>query len=404
MLNGTQMHPLPPQRRAGAAQEDKREREPWPYLNLARSLALLFAGLVGLSAFWGLRHLLAAEGGLSSWLIAGCLGVVLAALLAGAWHMLLSLAATVQQDAPKIAKVIAGGLGLTGVQIATTSWFLATAIGGGAALQVHQTAHLNQLASIAAYVQQRSEQDRGILSALSQTGGALQGLVACEERRGCLSGQIGSGPVTAELGRLAQSFERGRQEFETALNRRPTLLADVRDQLDRAHLAVRSGDEEAFGTAVNTAIAGLSGARAADPLQGLSGFEDQSAWPEVQAVLSRLRGTLGTAESLAAAPVLSPYTPLDRASAVIEYADEVAFAWVIAVVIDALPFTLLLLVLLAGHLRSAPAMDPPMTGTVGVEHDTQAGGGFPKPWVVATPEMRGPTEPLYARSVRPPNV
>ena len=377
--------------------EDEEESQLHGYLRLAQKLALLFAGLIGLSAFWGLRQILAPEGGLSSWLIAGCLALVLAAVLAGAWHILLNVAVRRRLRGVVLALLIGGGLGLTAIQIATTSWFLATALGGQTAVQAHRTAMLNDLGDVLSDLLGRNERERALLSAMSQAGSALDSLLECERREGCVSGVSGNGPVARDLTRVRDSFEGQQRELEAALERRPALLAGVREQIERARQAALDGDGRAFGAAVNAALSGLSTAGSAEPLRMIGSVQDGSDLPQVQAILARLRATVGTYEEFGTRPALPAYAPMDRASAVIAYADDITFAWVIAVVADCLPAALLLLILLAAHLRQADPLCPPPAIPEPEEPKTEVragpeGGGTQEPRETVKPAAPGHRE------------
>lgn len=66
----------------GWAYEDREEEEQHGLLKLSLIMLVIFAGLVGVSAFTGLQQMLEVQGGLSSWVIAGCLATVIAIILA----------------------------------------------------------------------------------------------------------------------------------------------------------------------------------------------------------------------------------------------------------------------------------------------------------------------------------
>lgn len=328
-------------------------------LRLAQRMATFFAVLIGVTSLFGLKLVMTGESGIARWLIPLVAAPVLTVVLAGGWHILLGTAARPAHSRPLLSLIIAGGIGLTGVQIATTSWFLATAIGGGAAIQHHHTLALEPFKDVLAQLLAREERDRVILGHLARAESELEGLDACERADGCVSGTKGAGKVARQLAQEIVRFRRSREELGLGLSRRPALLAHVRGQIEAAQTASRIGDENGFAVAVNSAISGLSSANAADPgalLQALGSDSDVAA---VQAVYTRLRRSmdgLGTFE----APIRLPsYQPMDRATAVIHYAANVPFAWAVAVAIDVLPLALLLLILLASH-RGPPAPAPAM--------------------------------------------
>ena len=348
--------------------EDEEERQLFDSLRLVQNLALLFAGLIGLSSFWGLRDILEDDGGFSSWIIAAALAIVLAGMLAGAWHILFGIAVRRRLRGQVFSLLFLGGLVLTTIQIATTSWFLATALGGSAALQVHQTALLNDVGKTLTFLQGRTESERGLATVVNRAVQSLRTYHACEIEEGCISGQSGNGEVAANLLRSARSLEAQQIEIETALTRRPTLLSEISAHIEVARMASLEGDERAFGSSIRAAINGLGAAQAVDPSRVLANLQEESPFAEIQAVFSRFRGALVGFVSVGSVPPLPTYQPMDRASATREYADEVGFAWVIAVVIDSLIFALLLIILLAGHLR---LIDPVPVGQITVPLDEE---------------------------------
>jgi len=121
-MDGSNKQTSPPAQYAWVY-EDEEEKQLYGWLSLVQNLALLFAALIGLSSFWGLRHILESESGLSGWLIAGALAIVLAAMLAGAWHILFGIAVRRRLKGQVFSLLFLGGLVPTAIQIATTSWF-----------------------------------------------------------------------------------------------------------------------------------------------------------------------------------------------------------------------------------------------------------------------------------------
>lgn len=327
-------------------------------LRIAQRLATTFAILIGVTSFFGLRQVLHGESGIGQLLIPLVVAPVLTVVLAGGWHILLGTAARPQHSRPLLSFVIAAGLGLTGVQIATTSWFLATAIGGGAAVQHHHSVVLNGFKDVLTELRARDERDRVVLGHLTRARNELESLQACEISDGCVSGTPGPGRVARELASEIEGFNRSAHDLETALARRPALLSRVRGQIELAQEASRAGDEQTFGTAVNSVISGLGSANAANPSALLQALGTDSPVVLVQAVYARLRDSMDGLGEFVASVRLPSYTPMDPANAVIHYAQYVPFAWAVAVSIDCLPLALLLLILLAAYRPTEPPAAP----------------------------------------------
>ncbi|MEM8549112.1 MAG: hypothetical protein AAGF46_13215 [Pseudomonadota bacterium] len=245
-------------------------------------------------------------------------------------------------------------MGLTAVQIATTSWFPATAIGGGAAVQYHHSVVLNDFKDVLTELRARDERDRVVLGHLTRARNELESLRACEISDGCISGTPGPGRIAREFTQEIDGFDRSARELETALARRPALLSRVRGQIELAQEASRAGDEQTFSTAINSVISGLGSANAANPSALLQALGTDSQVSVVQAVYSRLRASMDGHGEFVAPVRLPAYTPMDSASAVIHYAQNVPFAWAVAVSIDLLPMAPLLLILLASYRPPEP--------------------------------------------------
>ncbi|WMS43116.1 hypothetical protein RDV64_01545 [Acuticoccus sp. MNP-M23] len=310
-------------------------------------LAAGVGGMIGLTSFFGLRHVLGSEGGMSAWIIPLALAVALALTLAGAWHVLLATAARSPENRPKHSWLLASGCGLVVAHVLTSSLFMATAIGGATALQHHRYQTLNDLTAAASSLAEKSERDRALRGELVQAQTAIDGLISCEVREGCLSGTPGSGTVTRGLEQVARSFQAQAQEFDTSLARRPTLLAQVREQIERARRANLRGDEDNFGAAINAASNGLRAAEGLNAQSLMAGFATTSRIPQVEQIFSRLRNATTGGLDLSAPVEVTAYEPLDRSAAVMRYAEKVPFAWGVAIAVDALPLALLILLILS---------------------------------------------------------
>lgn len=326
-------------------------------LKKVQTLATIFAVLIGVTSYFGLHTVMAGEAGAGRWLIPLVAAPIITIVLAGGWHILLGTAARPAYMRPLLALVIAAGLGLSGIQVATTSLFLATSVGGSAAIRQHHAEALEPFKEVLATLQAREERDKVVLGHLTRAESELERLRLCELRDGCISDTPGDGQIARALGAEIDQFRRGREELDLALGRRPALLNHVRSQIERAQAASRQGNEEAFATAINSAVSGLASANAADPTALLQALGSASAIPEVPAVYTRLRRSMEGVGQFETAIRLPSYQPTDKATAVLDYASEVPFAWALAIALDMLPMSLLLLTLLASHRPHHP--EPP---------------------------------------------
>lgn len=124
-------HPAP--YRPSASPPDEADLVAASNLRGAQRMATLFAGLIGTTTLFGLNLVMTGEEGIARVLIPLVAAPVRTVVLAGGWHILLGTASRPAHSRPLLSLIVAAGLGLTGIQIGTTSWFLATSVGGGAA-------------------------------------------------------------------------------------------------------------------------------------------------------------------------------------------------------------------------------------------------------------------------------
>ncbi|XWN31389.1 MAG: hypothetical protein ROR55_28730 [Devosia sp.] len=328
-------------------------------LRASRKMAIGVSVSNGVAVGVGLFGVLADESAFVRFLIVGVVAPVVTVVFAGLWHILLGVASRPQASRPVIGLIVSAGLMVSAASIGTSSWLMAAVIGGGAAVQHHQSQVLDRFTDVLGKAGARHERERIVLSHLSRAEGALQRLHDCEVDDGCISGTPGPGAVARELEREIAAFQEAAREMEEAFSRRPRLLAHVRGQIELAQQASRAGDEETFTRAINSVTTGLSGADATDPTLMLQTLNTDSRVPAVQNIYDRLRRSMdGVGEFIA--PIKMPtYTPIDRASATIHYAGYVPFAWGVALAVDLLPMALLLLLLLASHRMPQPVQPVP---------------------------------------------
>jgi len=325
-----------------------------PYLGLARGLAIVASVGIGFASFWGLRSVLAAHGGLSSWLVPLAFAVALTALLAGAWHMLLGLGARRRGDTAGLSLVIGMGVALTAVQIATSSWFLATAVGGAAAVQHHQMLTLEHYDLAAADAMQRNAHARQIGDRVAQARSEMEQLSRCEVVTGCVSGVPTRGPVVRELERAVENLAMLERRAAGSVERRAAEVAFAMDGIAAARTAARDGDEDAFTKHIAAASAALVAARETSAGAMVTALPSNSAWEAVRDVYRRLKAATSHPAMSKPMPAMPGYVPMDAASATIAYAEAVSFAWGVAIAVDALPLALLLILILAAHGGDRP--------------------------------------------------
>lgn len=314
-------------------------------VRLARALALIGSLAAGLAVFWGLRDILAPEGGLSSWAIPVAAATALACLLAGGWHMILGSAA----EAKGHHAVVVLGLGtiLTAITIATSAWWLATALGGSSAVRHHQQQVFSEVERASSSILDALEPERQIIVAVQGIRSGYEKLALAEQRHGVLSGRPGRGPVFEEVNDVARALLVIEQTMIGVFDQRNATIVAVRESLRNASRASTLGENTIVGEMVMKAINQLADARRMSVLELASTVQVipvTSSADRLKELENLTRGIpelarkLGQNQQIVEMP---NWEPVSRSEAVVRYADNVSLAWIVAVSLDLLPLLLL---------------------------------------------------------------
>ena len=155
------------------------------------SVALgLVTALQAITMFFALRDQLAGGGAESIAIPIGA-GVVIGVAFWIAWHWLCRVGPLAHSPVTRTMFVAVAGI-LTLVAISTTSWFVASAIGGGSALQKHMHAHLVKVDSQLGTLTINAVAEQELADKLGMIAGAWA-KPAEDEERGTVSGKTGCG-------------------------------------------------------------------------------------------------------------------------------------------------------------------------------------------------------------------
>ena len=314
-------------------------------VRLARALALVGSVAAGLAVFWGLRDILALDGGLSSWAIPIAAATALACFLAGGWHMILGGA----PEAKGHHSAIVLGLGgvLTAITIATSAWWLATALGGSSATRHHHQLFFLASEKAADKVLDSVEPERALIGSVQRVRTGYQQLAQAEERFGVLSGRRGCGRVCEQIKAAAGQFLEIEDDMSDDFNRREAMIANARETLRGARNASSEGDNLQTSQLIIRASNQLAEAKrislteSASVLQLIPIAATGERLAELETQTLRIPELAREIDRDREAIEFPAWQPLARSEAVVTYADHVSLAWVVAVSLDLLPLLLL---------------------------------------------------------------
>jgi hypothetical protein len=326
-------------------------------ITLSVALAIITT-LQGVAMYFGLRDLLptkTAEGVVIP-LVVG-LGVAVGFWFV--WHWLLSVVPLTHAPGRRALGTLAGAV-LTLISIGTSSWFIASAVGGSRAVQMHMNAYLSvagrQLGTLGA----NAAAEQSLTGLVSEIAAGWRGVAEREAKYGSVSGKVGDGPRTAALRSAAASFDQLQQE----INDRFAEFVRARAQADSTLAELTKLANSATGTTADgqTRFSAL----AADLYQQFAAMERITALPLVEqrglvlfnetngavntqdeAQTKRLHGAVRKLRSERQPVENEPYRPVSKAVATLDYADSVAGSWIMGVGLDIIPLLMLLMLLLA---------------------------------------------------------
>jgi hypothetical protein len=168
------------------------------------SVALgIITALQGVAMFFGLRDLLppkSAEG----ITIPVVVGAGMAVGFWFVWHWLLSVVPLTHAPARRFLGVLAGAV-LTLISIGTSSWFIASAVGGSRAVQIHMNDYLSGASRQLGALNANAAAEQSLTGLVSEISAGWRAVAEREAKYGMISGKVGDGPRTAVLRSAAAS-------------------------------------------------------------------------------------------------------------------------------------------------------------------------------------------------------
>jgi hypothetical protein len=271
---------------------------------------------------------------------------VVALLLTAGWHVTLGYAAHAREVHER-AIAFGFGVALFLIGVGCSGWFLASMLGGNAALQAQQHDYLDRLTAALNVAATNAASERNIVSALDSAASNLDKTANAEGSNGIVSGRIGQKVVYTALKNAAASMASMRAALGAKGEERDELLARARDNIREALRASAAHDTTLFQESTANAVSAIAAANAIRFAPGLAGLgnglapnyargvidESVSNVHSAALVISKQRRTLDI-------PV---YAPIDAKHAILSHPQPLA--WVVAIVIEILPLVMLGLLL-----------------------------------------------------------
>ena len=302
-------------------------------VKMARFAAIIAASVAAVGATMGFYEMT------ENIVISGLFGVGIASLLGIGWHLTISAAENTRRNTNRIA-LVAVGVMLVSVAIATSGWSLVTAIGGKQALASYQQSVLqdHEIALAASYSRVNAQAD--LVDYVSQHATAT-GLLADEE------GTSGKGPLYRSLMRTKDNLNGAAGSMNATIEAGESYYLIGLSNLEAG--ADNMGDDVLFRenmAAVQSSIASLNSIDVTGDVlsMGMVGLNDKGL-PELSNLTADLRTAAEGAESEAVA--IPHFNNVNRSEAVM--LNPPIGAWIAAIAIDAAPFIFLLLVLLLAN-------------------------------------------------------
>jgi hypothetical protein len=343
-------------------------------LSLARGAAVGSAAGAGFGAAMGL--LSPGDGMTAGYLVPIAAGIVLGGVAAVGWENLITAAPRVESPLG-IVGVVMGAVLLAAITIGASSWGIATALSGPAALRAYQAdvrvAEERSLFNAWTGVQTEFP----IKDALGIAASEMRALSAVESR-GAFTRRAGNGPATELISAAADRYD---QLAESALERSDKIqgvYTRARNALQEMQQMIGADSEDfaKLAAEVQAAVSDLNGFHLT-PLASQGGITrvqittDQGAVQRIQSGADAVARKLSAqAQEIAATrrPEKVPgYVPIERRDATLRYAGTAAAGgWMTAVAIDLMPVLFIMLLLMTARERlllrakeePAPGADP----------------------------------------------
>ncbi len=288
---------------------------------------------------------------------------VVAILLTAGWHVALGYAAHTRE---LHERAIAFGFGvlLFLVGVGCSGWFLASMLGGNAALQAHQHDYLDRLAAAMAVATGNAAAERNILGTLDSAANNLDKTADAEGSNGIVSGKAGQKTVYTALKNAAASMASMRAALDAKGEERDDLLARARDEIRAALRASAARDATLFQESTANAAGAIAAANAIRFAPGLAGLGDGLAPHYARGVIDEAVGNVRSAALIITRQRrtfdIPVYEPIDEKHAILS--NPQPLAWVVAIVIEILPLAMLgLLLALWRDEEARPEAEPLLT-------------------------------------------
>ena len=306
---------------------------------LATSLAAAFAVGLGISA-----EAFASGGAYVA--LPFVAAAVVAILLSAGWHVALDFAAHTREVHER-AIAFGFGVALFLIGVGCSGWFLASMLGGNAALQAQQHDYLDRLTAAMNVAAANAASERNILSALDSAASNLDRTANAEGSNGIVSGRIGQKVVYTALKNASASMASMRAALEAKGEERDELLARARDAIREALRASATHDVTLFQESATNAANAIAAANAIRFAPALAGLGNGLATNQARGVIDESVNNVHSAAlaiSKQRRPVDIPvYEPIDAKHAILSRPQPLA--WVVAIVIEILPLVMLGLLL-----------------------------------------------------------
>jgi len=313
----------------------------------------LVTGFQGFSMFFGLKDMI--PNGVEGTVLPAIAAVVIGVVFWMIWHHLIPAAALSTSPHTRIRSVLIG-IALTLATIGTTSWFLATTFGGDRAVRAHMNTFIGDATRQLSVLNSNAASEQGLVGLVGEIAAGWKGM-AESEVRGNVSGQKGDGPKADMYRRASQSM----LDLQSSIN---TTFASYSKARVLAAAQIDAMTSLANSPASATADGQARFASLASKLyQDYGSMERLTALPQVETVgivkidTSAEAATRSDAQTKrlydAASQIkadrkaLEPriYVPTSKGAATLEYASSIPGSWVVAVVIDLIPFIVMLMMM-----------------------------------------------------------
>lgn len=271
---------------------------------------------------------------------------VVAILLSAGWHVALGYAAHTRELHER-AIAFGFGVALFLIGVGCSGWFLASMLGGNAALQAQQHGYLDRLTAAMNVAAANAASERNILSALDSAAANLDKTANAEGANGIISGRIGQKVVYTALKNAAASMAAMRAALDAKGDERDELLTRARDAIREALRASTAHDAALFQEATANAASAITAANAVRFAPSLAGLGNGLAPNYARGVIDESVRNVQTSALVISKQRRSVdipvYEPIDAKHAILSHPQPLA--WVVAIVIEILPLVMLGLLL-----------------------------------------------------------